>query len=79
MVGFTSVGKPLSVGMRGEERISLASARTSARDRELLGEWIEAGKLRPVIDRSYPFVEPPQRSAISRGRRAGKVVVGDFS
>lgn len=44
---------------------------------EQFSELIEAGKVRPQIDRRYPFVEIPAAIAyLEQGRARGKVVVG---
>ena len=46
------------------------------KDLELLSELIEAGKLRPQIDRRYPFADIPAAIAyLEQGRARGKVVV----
>ncbi|HEY1344635.1 MAG TPA: zinc-binding dehydrogenase [Streptosporangiaceae bacterium] len=42
----------------------------------MLSELIEAGKLRPQIDRRYPFAEIPAAiTYLELGRARGKVVV----
>ncbi len=52
----------------------LATVRTD--DLRFLTELIEAGKLRPVIDRTYPLVEAPAAVAYQQqGHARGKVVV----
>jgi NADPH:quinone reductase-like Zn-dependent oxidoreductase len=52
-------------------------AEVTAKDLELLSELIEAGKVRPQIDRRYPFAEIPAAIAyLEQGRARGKVVVG---
>jgi NADPH:quinone reductase-like Zn-dependent oxidoreductase len=57
-------------------------ARVSAHDApeedlELLSELIAAGKVRPQIDRRYPFAEIPAAIAyLEQGHARGKVVVG---
>jgi NADPH:quinone reductase-like Zn-dependent oxidoreductase len=44
---------------------------------QLLSELIESGKMRPQIDRRYPFAEIPTAIAyLEQGRASGKVVVG---
>jgi NADPH:quinone reductase-like Zn-dependent oxidoreductase len=54
-VGAEAIGVPL----RGGKDIARVSAGVSIQDLELLSELIEAGKVRPVIDRRYPFAEIP--------------------
>ena len=43
---------------------------------EKLADLIEAGAIRPVLDRVFPFAETPQAMAyVETGRAKGKVVV----
>jgi NADPH:quinone reductase-like Zn-dependent oxidoreductase len=45
-------------------------------DLAVLGDWIEEGKLKPVIDRNYPLREAPQAVAyVAEGHARGKVVI----
>jgi len=74
------------VWMRARKR-RRAVARTGARFRFLfmrpdraelaeLAAWIEAGKLRPIIHRSYPLADFAEAFAeLERGRARGKIVV----
>jgi len=56
----------------------MVSAHATAKDLELLGKLIEAGKLRPTIDRRYAFGELPEAIRyLEQGRARGKVVVGE--
>jgi NADPH:quinone reductase-like Zn-dependent oxidoreductase len=49
----------------------------ATRDLELLSELIETGKVRPVIDRRYPFAEIPAAIAyLEQGHARAKVVAG---
>ena len=51
-------------------------ADVSREDLLLLKELIEAGKLRPVVDRTYPFEEIPEAIRyLESGRASGKVVI----
>jgi NADPH:quinone reductase-like Zn-dependent oxidoreductase len=51
-------------------------AKPSKDDLLVLKELIEAGKLRPVIDRTYPFREIPQAVRhVETGQASGKVVI----
>ena len=76
VTGFTSVPRLLAVSLRGGKDIAQVQAHATARDLELLSELIEAGKLRPQIDRRYPFAEIPAAIAyLEHGRAKGKVVV----
>jgi NADPH:quinone reductase-like Zn-dependent oxidoreductase len=45
-------------------------------DLRTVGELIEAGKLTPVIDRTYPLVETPEALRhLERGHPGGKVII----
>jgi NADPH:quinone reductase-like Zn-dependent oxidoreductase len=77
VVGFTSVAKLISVSLRGGRNIAQVSAHVATRDLEFLANLIEAGKVRPHIDRRYPFAEIPAAIAyLEQGHARGKVVVG---
>ena len=77
VTGFTSVGKLLGVSLRGGKALAQVQAHVRTKDLELLSELIEAGKVRPQIDRRYPFAEIPAAIAyLEQGRARGKVVVG---
>jgi NADPH:quinone reductase-like Zn-dependent oxidoreductase len=77
VVGFTSVAKLISVSLRGGKNIAQVSAHLAAADLEFLSNLIEAGKVRPQIDRRYPFAEIPAAIAyLEQGHARGKVVVG---
>jgi NADPH:quinone reductase-like Zn-dependent oxidoreductase len=77
VTGFTSIGKLMGVSLRGGKDIAQVSAHVTARDLELLTELIEAGRVRPHIDRRYPFAEIPAAIAyLEQGHARGKVVAG---
>ena len=77
VVGFTSVGKLMGVSLRGGKDVAMVSAHVATKDLELLMELIEAGKVRPEIDRRYPFAEIPAAIAyLEQGCARGKVVAG---
>jgi NADPH:quinone reductase-like Zn-dependent oxidoreductase len=76
VTGFTSVAKLLGVSLRGGKNVAQVSAHVTTRDLELLSELIEAGKLRPQIDRHYPFADIPAAIAyLEHGHARAKVVV----
>jgi NADPH:quinone reductase-like Zn-dependent oxidoreductase len=78
VIGYTAMGRLLDVSVRGGKRIRMVTARATAGDLERLGELIEAGTLRPAIDRRYPFNELPEAIRyLEAGHARGKVVVGD--
>jgi NADPH:quinone reductase-like Zn-dependent oxidoreductase len=76
VTGFTSVRRLLGVSLRGGKAIAQVQAHVTTRDLELLSELIEAGKLRPLIDRRYRFADLPAAIAyLERGHARAKVVV----
>jgi len=77
VTGFTSVPKLMGVSLRGGKDIAQVSAHVTTEDLELLSDLIESDKVRPQIDRRYPFPEIPAAIAyLEQGRARGKVVVG---
>jgi len=75
VTGFTSVAKLLAVSLRGGKDIAQVQAHVTSGDLELLSELIEAGKVRPQIDRRYRFTEIPAAIAyLEQGRARAKVV-----
>jgi NADPH:quinone reductase-like Zn-dependent oxidoreductase len=76
VTGFTSVAKLLGVSLRGGKDVAMVQAHVTAKDLEALSELLEAGKVRPQIDRRYGFAELPAAIAyLEQGRAKGKVVV----
>jgi NADPH:quinone reductase-like Zn-dependent oxidoreductase len=76
VTGFTSVPKLLGVSLRGGKDVTQVQAHVTTEDLELLSELIAAGKVRPQIDRRYPFAEIPAAIAyLEQGHARGKVVV----
>ena len=76
VTGFTSVAKLIGVSLRGGKDIAVVQAHVTTKDLEFLAELIEAGKMRPHIDRRYPFADIPAAIAyLEQGRARGKVVV----
>jgi len=77
VVGFTSVAKLIGVSLLGGKDIAMVSAHVATEDLEFLSNLIEAGKVRPRIDRRYSFAEIPAAIAyLEQGHAKGKVVVG---
>jgi NADPH:quinone reductase-like Zn-dependent oxidoreductase len=75
VTGFTSVAKLLGVSLRGGKDVAQVQAHVTAEDLELLSELIEAGKVRPQIDRRYRFAEIPAAIAyLEQGHARAKVV-----
>jgi NADPH:quinone reductase-like Zn-dependent oxidoreductase len=76
VTGFTSVRRLLGVSLRGGKDIAMVQAHVTAKDLELLSELIEAGKVRPQIDRRYQLADLPAAIAyLEQGRATAKVVV----
>ena len=77
VTGFTSMSRLLGVSLRGGKDVARVEAHVTTKDLELLSKLIEAGTVRPQIDRRYPFAEIPAAIAyLEQGRARGKVVVG---
>jgi NADPH:quinone reductase-like Zn-dependent oxidoreductase len=77
VTGFTSMSGLLGVSLRGGKDVARVEAHVTTKDLELLSELIEAGGVRPLIDRRYPFAEIPAAIAyLEQGRASGKVVAG---
>jgi NADPH:quinone reductase-like Zn-dependent oxidoreductase len=70
------VAKLIGVSLRGGKDIALVQAHVTTKDLEFLSGLIEAGKMRPHIDRRYPFADIPAAIAyLEQGRARGKVVI----
>jgi NADPH:quinone reductase-like Zn-dependent oxidoreductase len=77
VIGFTSVAKLIGVSLRGGKDIAMVQAHVTSEDLQLLSELIEAGAVRPAIDRRYSFAHIPAAIAyLEQGHAKGKVVVG---
>jgi NADPH:quinone reductase-like Zn-dependent oxidoreductase len=73
-MGYVIQAFLLSVFRRQHGRMFLASVNSA--DLLVLKELIEAGKITPVIDRTYPFSEIPQAVGyVGEGHARGKVVI----
>jgi len=76
VTGFTSMRRLLGVSLRGGKDVAQVQAHVTAKDLELLSALIEAGKVRPQIDRRYPFADIPAAIAyLEQGHAKAKVVV----
>lgn len=74
--GFSGMAKMLGVSLRGGNKIAMVKAKVTATDLNQLSQLIEAGKVRPPIDRSLPFAEIPAAVAyVEAGHARGKVVI----
>jgi NADPH:quinone reductase-like Zn-dependent oxidoreductase len=76
VTGFTSVARLLAVQLRGGKDVAQVQAHVTGEDLELLSRLIEAGKLRPQVERRYGFPELPAAIAyLEQGHARGKLVV----
>jgi NADPH:quinone reductase-like Zn-dependent oxidoreductase len=77
VTGFTSIRGLLGISLRGGKDVAQVQAHVTAKDLELLTALVEAGKLRPQIDRRYRFADIPAAIAyLEQGHARAKVVVG---
>ena len=68
------LGRPLFMG--SGKRMTALSATVNPKDLALLAELVEAGKVKPVIDRRYPLREVPEAVRyVAEGHARGKVVI----
>ena len=76
VTGFSSMPKMMGVSMRGGKDVVQVKAKVTTKDLELLSELIEAGKVRPKIERTSPFAGIADAVAyVEAGHARGKVVV----
>jgi NADPH:quinone reductase-like Zn-dependent oxidoreductase len=76
IAGFTDMSHLLDASLRGGKIITQVSAHVSSEDLGRLAQLIEAGEIRSVIDRTFPFSEVPDAIAyVEAGHARGKVVV----
>jgi NADPH:quinone reductase-like Zn-dependent oxidoreductase len=76
VTGFTSVRRLLGVSLRGGKQVAQVQAHVTSGDLERLSELLEAGRVRPQIDRRYPFADIPAAIAyLEQGHARAKVVV----
>lgn len=68
--------RALAVGRFGRQRMRVFVAKVRREDLETLVELIEAGKVTPVVDRTYSLGEAPDAIRyVEQGRARGKVVI----
>ena len=65
------------VSITGNKKIEgLGTAKLNKKDLLLLKDLLEAGKIKPVIDRRYPLSEVPEAiQYLEEGHARGKVVI----
>jgi NADPH:quinone reductase-like Zn-dependent oxidoreductase len=60
----------------GGQKLGVLSAKVSQSDLNYIKELIEAGKIKPIIDKCYPFKEAPEALRyLGTGHARGKVVI----
>jgi len=58
------------------QRLRMLASKPRQDDLQTLGELIEAGKLTPVVDRTYPLGEVPEAiRQLEQGHARGKLVI----
>jgi NADPH:quinone reductase-like Zn-dependent oxidoreductase len=76
VTGFSSMSKMMGVSVRGGKDVAPVKAKVTAKDLEVLSQLIEAGKVRPKIERTSPFGAIAEAVAyVESGHARGKVVV----
>jgi NADPH:quinone reductase-like Zn-dependent oxidoreductase len=76
VTGFTDMTHMLSTSLRGGQAITQVSAHVSSDDLGELARLLEAGKVRPIIDRTVPFLGVPEAiTYVEQGHARGKVVI----
>ena len=64
------------IGRTTGKKIRILAVRTSMEDVEYMKDLIEAGKVTPVIDKTYPLSEVPEAIGyVGEGQAQGKVVI----
>lgn len=60
----------------GGKKLGNQSWKPNPRDLDVMSEWMETGKVKPVIDRCYPLSEVPEAIRyVEAGHARGKVVI----
>ncbi len=83
MIGFTTLPHMFKVMVQGswhsrrtQQKILILNAEINREDLKVLRELIESGKVKPVIDKTYPFMKLPDAvDYVFDGHARGKVVV----
>jgi len=77
VAGFTSLSRLFQIMLLGGKKVGLMeTAKGNKKDLLFIKELLEAGKVKPVIDRCYPFSEVPEAIRyLEEGHAQGKVVI----
>ncbi len=71
VIGFSTLGKLIGTGLFGGKNVKRLATLGSTKDLDALTELIEAGKLKPSIERTYPLAELPAAMRSSRPGMSG--------
>jgi NADPH:quinone reductase-like Zn-dependent oxidoreductase len=64
------------ISMTGSRKMGALSAKANPKDLAFVKELLEAGKVKPVIDRRYPLSEVPEALRyLGEGHARGKIVI----
>jgi len=64
------------ISMTGKKKMGNLLKKSNKKDLVVLKEFLEAGKITPVIDRTYPLAEVPEAIRnLENGHARGKVVI----
>jgi NADPH:quinone reductase-like Zn-dependent oxidoreductase len=73
---FRGVLRAPLVSMFVGQRLRGLNSKVTQEDLQTVSELIDAGKVKPVIDRTYPLIEAPDAIRyLERGHPRGKVVI----
>ncbi len=76
VTGFSNMTNLLSTSLRGGKDVTQVKAHVGSEDLNHLSSLVDAGKMRPVVDRTVGFSEVPAAIAyVENGHARGKVVV----
>ena len=60
----------------GRRAFKFIACQNSTKDMEKIAEWFESGRLKVVVDSTYPYNQAPQAfEKLKTGRARGKVIV----
>ena len=76
VTGFSNMRNLMSTSLRGGKDVTQVKAQVATDDLNHLSGLLDAGKVRPVVDRTFGFSDVPRAIAyVEDGHARGKVVV----
>ena len=73
---LSDMARALWASRKGGQRVIFGASNKKTEELGLLRELIEAGQIRSVIDRSYPFEQIPEAHRyVDTGQKRGNVVI----